>query len=188
LGVTVLAGNQWLQDGLSSGIRQLELAGLSRIPIAAGARRPMRTGRYEAVMPPAVTGLEWSGYERAFFGIGLDKYAGAFSPQGHPEPVYPDPATAWKTVYRKNYGTDPVYDLKMDSRADSPGQYQYAADFIVEMANKYPGEITIVAIGPCTNLQLAVMRDPEIVSKVKRVIYMGGRGQHGGQYDPVRRV
>jgi inosine-uridine nucleoside N-ribohydrolase len=185
LGVTVVTGNKWLQDGLSAGIRQLELGGFSNIPVVAGARRPMRAGRYEAVAPPSVTGLKWSGYERALFGIGEDDYAGAFSSWGHPEPVSPDPATAWETVYRKNYGAAPSLDLRMDSRIDFSGKYQRASDFIVEMVNKYPNEITIVAIGPCTNLQMAVMLDPTIVSKVKRIIYMGGAINVAGNTTPA---
>jgi inosine-uridine nucleoside N-ribohydrolase len=185
LGVTVVAGNQWLQDGLSAGVRQLELAGIDDVPIVAGARWPMRTGRFEAVAPPDITGLDWSGYERVLFGMGVSTYAGAFSTWGHKEPVEPTPEDAWRTVYAENYGETPKYDLRMDSRPAFSGKYQHASDFIVEMVNQYPGEITIIAIGPCTNLQMAVMKDPAIVPKVKRVIYMGGAVNVAGNTTPA---
>ncbi|MDR0764157.1 MAG: nucleoside hydrolase [Synergistaceae bacterium] len=181
LGVTVVAGNQWLADGISAAVRQLELAGLDDVPVAAGARRPMRTGRYEAVAPPELTGLAWSGYERTLFGIGVDYYAGAYSRQGHKEPVEPTPEEAWKTVYAANYGEAPRRDLLRDSG----GGYRYAADFIVETVNKYPGEVTILAIGPCTNLQTAILLDPEIVPKVKKIIYMGGAINVAGNTTPA---
>ncbi|MDR1379277.1 MAG: nucleoside hydrolase [Synergistaceae bacterium] len=185
LGVTVVAGNQWLQDGLSAGVRQLELTGLEDIPIIAGARWPMRTGRYQAVAPLEITGLEWSGYERTLFGMGVSTYAGAFSSWGHKEPVDPSPELGWKTVYKTNYAEDPQYDLKKDARKGFSGKYQHASDFIVEMVNKYPGEVIIVAIGPCTNLQMAVMQDPTIVPKVKKVIYMGGAVNVAGNTTPA---
>jgi inosine-uridine nucleoside N-ribohydrolase len=185
LGVTVVTGNQWLQDGLAAGVRQLELAGLSNIPIVAGARWPMRSGRYEAVAPQSITGLDWSGYERILYGMGVSTYAGAFSSWGHTEPVSPTPETAWKTVFAAKYGTTPAYELKMDERPAFSGKYQHAADFIVEMVNKYPGEITIIAIGPCTNLQIAATQDPTIIPKVKKVIYMGGAVNVAGNTTPA---
>jgi inosine-uridine nucleoside N-ribohydrolase len=46
-------------------------------------------------------------------------------------------------------------------------------------------EVTIVAIGLCTNLRMAVMRDPTIVSRVKRVIYMGGAINTEGNTTPA---
>lgn len=51
---------------------------------------------------------------------------------------------------------------------------QSAAEFIIEQVNKAPGEITLVPIGPLTNLALALRLAPEIASKVKEVVIMGG--------------
>ncbi len=49
-----------------------------------------------------------------------------------------------------------------------------AADFIIERINRQPGEITLCAIGPLTNLALALHGDPGIAGRVKRVVVMGG--------------
>ena len=49
-----------------------------------------------------------------------------------------------------------------------------AAQYIVDMANRYPGEITLVPLGPLTNLALALQLDPTIVGKIKKVVLMGG--------------
>ena len=48
-----------------------------------------------------------------------------------------------------------------------------ACDFIVETVEKY-GELTIVAIGPLTNLALAIAKAPYIVPKI-RIVMMGGQ-------------
>ncbi|MBW5449090.1 nucleoside hydrolase [Cohnella sp. CFH 77786] len=49
-----------------------------------------------------------------------------------------------------------------------------ASRFMVEQARQLPGELTIIAVGPLTNLALAVMMDPDFASLVGRVVIMGG--------------
>ena len=49
-----------------------------------------------------------------------------------------------------------------------------APDFIVDQVKKHPGEVTIIAIGPLTNVAIAVKNHPEIVPLVKQIMYMGG--------------
>lgn len=51
---------------------------------------------------------------------------------------------------------------------------RYGPDLIVQMIRGAPREITLVPIGPLTNIALAVERDPSIVPLVKEVILMGG--------------
>ena len=60
----------------------------------------------------------------------------------------------------------PPSKCKVDSR--------YAADLIIQMVHAAPHEITLVPIGPLTNIALAVEKDPSIVPLVKEVILMGG--------------
>ncbi len=50
-----------------------------------------------------------------------------------------------------------------------------ATQYLVNAANQHPGEITIVALGPLTNLALALALDPTIGHKIKRVVSMGGQ-------------
>lgn len=61
----------------------------------------------------------------------------------------------------------------------------HAVDFLVESTLSAPGEITIVAIGPLTNLALAIRREPEIVEAVREVIIMGGAIRHEGNTTPL---
>jgi inosine-uridine nucleoside N-ribohydrolase len=42
------------------------------------------------------------------------------------------------------------------------------------MAHTYPGEVTLVPVGPLTNLGLALRLDPGIASLIKEVVIMGG--------------
>ncbi|MFC0409833.1 nucleoside hydrolase [Roseomonas elaeocarpi] len=49
-----------------------------------------------------------------------------------------------------------------------------AADFIVEQLRAAPGEVTLIAVGPLTNLALAIERAPEITALAAEVVVMGG--------------
>src|SRR6201987_2873033 len=51
---------------------------------------------------------------------------------------------------------------------------QFGPDLIIEMVRRYPHEITLVPVGPLTNIALAVSKDPSIVPLVKEVVLMGG--------------
>ena len=49
-----------------------------------------------------------------------------------------------------------------------------AADMLVRLAHAYPEQLNVIAIGPSTNLALALEKDPDIAFKVKQVVAMGG--------------
>jgi purine nucleosidase len=51
---------------------------------------------------------------------------------------------------------------------------RFGPDLIIEMVHAAPHDITLVAIGPLTNLALAIEKDPTLVPLVKEVIIMGG--------------
>jgi len=51
---------------------------------------------------------------------------------------------------------------------------QHGIDFLIEQILSSPGEITLVALGPLTNIALAVRQEPRIVEAVKELIIMGG--------------
>jgi inosine-uridine nucleoside N-ribohydrolase len=51
---------------------------------------------------------------------------------------------------------------------------RFGPDLIIEMVHKYPHEITLIPIGPLTNIALAVSKDPGIVPLVKDIVIMGG--------------
>lgn len=49
-----------------------------------------------------------------------------------------------------------------------------AADWMIEQVERFPGEITILAIGPMTNLALAIERSPAFASNVREFVLMAG--------------
>jgi inosine-uridine nucleoside N-ribohydrolase len=51
---------------------------------------------------------------------------------------------------------------------------RFGPDLIIELVHKYPHEITLIPVGPLTNIALAVSKDPSIASLVKDIIIMGG--------------
>lgn len=57
--------------------------------------------------------------------------------------------------------------------------------FIVEMARRYPGEITLVPIGPLTNIALALAIEPKLPDLIKEVVLMGGAARSEGNISPV---
>lgn len=60
-----------------------------------------------------------------------------------------------------------------------------APHVIVDTINAHPGEVTLVALGPLTNLALALELDPDIASKTKQVVLMGGAIHETGNVSPV---
>jgi purine nucleosidase len=60
-----------------------------------------------------------------------------------------------------------------------------AAQFIVDTVMQHPGEITLVPVGPLTNMALALMLEPRIVERVAGVVMMGGAGAVNGNVNPA---
>jgi purine nucleosidase len=57
---------------------------------------------------------------------------------------------------------------------------QHGIDFLIEKILAAPGEITLVAIAPLTNVALAIRQEPRIVEALKEIIIMGGALRHEG--------
>jgi purine nucleosidase len=51
---------------------------------------------------------------------------------------------------------------------------RFGPDLIIEMVHKYPHELTLIPVGPLTNIALAVSKDPSIAGLVKDIVIMGG--------------
>lgn len=61
----------------------------------------------------------------------------------------------------------------------------HAVDYMIDEINKQPGEITLIMLGPLTNLALALKKDSSIVEKIKEVYIMGGAVRVPGNVSPV---
>jgi inosine-uridine nucleoside N-ribohydrolase len=62
---------------------------------------------------------------------------------------------------------------------------RHAAEFIIDTVKAHPGEITLVPLGPLTNIGLALRLEPKIASLVKEVVLMGGNAYVPGNISPV---
>ena len=62
---------------------------------------------------------------------------------------------------------------------------RHAADLIIEEAQASPGELTLVALGPMTNVALAVLREPDLPRLLRRLVIMGGAYGAPGNTTPV---
>lgn len=51
---------------------------------------------------------------------------------------------------------------------------EWGPDFIIRKVLEYPGKIILIPIGPLTNIAAAIRKEPGIVSKIKKVVLMGG--------------
>jgi len=60
-----------------------------------------------------------------------------------------------------------------------------ATEFIIETVMSHPGEVTLVALGPLTNLALALVERPEIARHARQVVCMGGNVFVPGNASPA---
>ncbi len=66
--------------------------------------------------------------------------------------------------------------------APAPGR---AAEFIAATVRERPGEVSVVAIGPCTNVAAALLLDPAVAGAVAEIVVMGGAIRVPGLVNPA---
>nr|XP_048332034.1 probable uridine nucleosidase 2 [Ziziphus jujuba var. spinosa] len=60
-----------------------------------------------------------------------------------------------------------------------------AASFLVQQANLYRGQVTVVALGPLTNIALAIQLDPEFSRNIGQIVVLGGAFAVNGNVNPA---
>jgi inosine-uridine nucleoside N-ribohydrolase len=151
LGITIPSGDGWRDEEVSHTLRLLEVAQRTEVPVYPGAVFPLvntqaRNKRWEAL------------YGKLF-------YKGAWTE------VWPTEGTSRRTPYH----ADPY--LVPPSAAGEPKikpAHESAAGFLVRKVHEFPGQVSIVAAGPLTNLALASRLDPQFSSLAKELVFMGG--------------
>ncbi len=83
------------------------------------------------------------------------------------------------------HGQDGIGGALTDMSVHKTASHGFAPDVIIETARRYPGELTLVATGPLTNVALAVRQAPELVDLLKEVIVMGGVVSSYGNVTPT---
>lgn len=72
------------------------------------------------------------------------------------------------------HGEDGLGDVDLPAPGGPPASGMNAVDFILKMAGEHPGEITLCAIGPMTNVAVSLLFDPLLGQKLHSIVFMGG--------------
>jgi inosine-uridine nucleoside N-ribohydrolase len=127
VGITTVTGNFNLARANADLLRMLEITGRTKIPVYAGAPRPLVHAKDDFAM--AQHGEWWS--------------------DAPPPP--PPGGFARKAL-----------------------EAESAADFMIRTAMERPGGIEIIALGPLTNIAMAIRKQPAFAAAIKRMVIMGG--------------
>jgi purine nucleosidase len=82
------------------------------------------------------------------------------------------------------HGLDGMGDLGLPLRGRQPAS-GHAVQAIVDAAHRCANQLTLVTLGPLTNLAAALRMDPSIAGLIQRCVIMGGLGQGYGNVTPV---
>ena len=149
LGITVESGDGWQKENVAHTLRMLELIGRSDIPVLVGATYPLvnsaeATKRWEAKHGKLV-------------------YKGAWTEK------WPEGSVSRRPVH----ASDVVPPSPEGAPATQP-LGEPADVFLTRKVREFPGEVSILALGPQTNVALALKRDPHFAADAKEIVIMGG--------------
>ncbi|XP_034888825.1 probable uridine nucleosidase 2 isoform X2 [Populus alba] len=82
------------------------------------------------------------------------------------------------------HGADGLGNQNFDPPKGKPLE-QSAAAFLVEQAKLHPGKVTVVALGPLTNIALAIELDPEFCKNIGQIVLLGGAFSVNGNVNPA---
>jgi purine nucleosidase len=82
------------------------------------------------------------------------------------------------------HGADGMGDigLPLGGRSPTPG---HAVDALLAASRRHAGELTLVTLGPLTNIAIALRRDPTLAQRIGRCVVMGAVADHVGNHTPV---
>lgn len=103
-------------------------------------------------------------YLKDRFGLKAPVYKGADKPLIRPR--NPSPTFV--------HGENGLGDVELTGLVPGEPEAKPAYQAIIDLAREHPGQITLVAVGPLTNLALALRADPEVATLLKAVVIMGG--------------
>jgi purine nucleosidase len=78
---------------------------------------------------------------------------------------------------------DNVFTQKAYAEREPARQHGDGVEFLLNQIKAHPGQVTLIAIGPLSNVGEAIRRDPDTFRKLRRVVMMGGSVYRG--YGPA---
>lgn len=146
--------NTWQPQVALHAVATLEAGNLSCIPVYPGATWPLINTPQRFQAWETIHGkLPWQG--------AFAPYNATLEAQGH-DPTSGNPNHIVKSAFKEGYPKG------------KPNNSTSAANFMVEMVHKYPGQISIYSAGALTNVALAVRMDAKFASLAKNLVIMGG--------------
>ena len=149
LGITVESGDGWLKENVGHTLRMLEIIGRTDIPVVPGATFPLLNSQ-EATR-------RWEARHGKLF------YKGAWTDEW--------PAG---TVNRRPIHPADVVPPSSEGEPTTKPLAETADAFLVRKTREFPGEVSILALGPCTTLALALKLDGQLAGRAKEIVIMGG--------------
>ena len=156
LGITIPSGDGWRDEEVSHTLRLLEIAKRTEIPVYAGA-----------IWPLIQTQASVKRWESLY---GKLYYNGAWTE------TFPTQDGVHRTAYHADPYFIPESAAGTPKLKAAPGN---AAEFLSRKVHEFPGQVTIIAAGPMTNLALAARLDSQFASLAQELVFMGG------SYNPV---
>ncbi|MEF9974383.1 MAG: nucleoside hydrolase [Clostridia bacterium] len=151
LGVTAVGGNCLVAPGTAAILNQLELLERTDIPTYMGIDVPMMGFRDLEADAKLYGDFQWTGgYHQ------LENYTRDYLNLGE--------------LGKSDWGAGAGDWGIPKTRA----QEMDAVDFMIESVHKYPGKVTIFAVGACTNVAAAIIKDPDFAKNAAGIVYMGG--------------
>ena len=151
LGITIVSGSTWRDENIAHALRTLEVIGRSDIPVIPGSAFPLlntqeTTRRWESLYGKLV-------------------YKGAWMDEKWPDGTIQS---------QPNYHAHDFVPQLPEGMPHTKPSTEIAANFMIRKVHEFPGQVTILATGPMTNVALAISLDPSFAETAKEIVYMGG--------------
>jgi inosine-uridine nucleoside N-ribohydrolase len=150
LGITVESGDAWQDEEVAHVLRMLELVGRTDIPVYRGSTYPL-VNTMEATK-------RWEGMygKIAYKGAWMEEWPG------------------YNTVDRHPYHAPEVIPPMVEGSPHTHAAAGTAAEFLVREVHRFPGQITVIGLGPLTNIALAARLDDSFAASARELVLMGG--------------
>jgi purine nucleosidase len=150
LGITITSGDGWRDENVAHTLRLLELIGRTDVPVVPGAVFPLINSKEET--------LRWEKIHGALF------YKGAWMDVYHQTP---------NVKRAPGHGPYEIPPLEEGSPTTT-ALPETAAGFMIRKVREFPGEVTILQLGPASNTALAARLDPGFPALTQGLVIMGG--------------
>lgn len=155
LGITVVTGNAWRDEEVQHTLRMLELVKRTDVPVVPGAVFPLvRTQQGTRLASPLVGRVNW-----------LGAWGGGPMDLEHESENKPDFSRSHDPYFVPPMPEGTPHTLPLD---------QDAAHFLIAQVHAHPHQVTICAMGPLTNIALALAIEPHFAELTRGIVIMGG--------------